>query len=112
MTEHADRLILEVMYKADYCLLCYYMDEAICEVLPKYGDKVHYQRVEFLRSPGRERFLELSVSLFGHDGVYRHRRIAPVPSLFIDGELVFEGIPPQYELLEAIDEALEERGLI
>jgi len=29
-----------------------------------------------------------------------------VPSLFIDGELVFDAIPPRYELEDAIEEAL------
>ena len=55
---------------------------------------------------GKERFLDLSVTLFGRDGVYKHARLAPVPSLFIDGELVFDGIPPRFELVEAIEEAL------
>lgn len=36
----------------------------------------------------------------------KHCRIAPVPSLFIDGELVFDAIPPSFELEEAIEEAL------
>jgi hypothetical protein len=105
------KLLLEVMYKADYCLLCYYMDEAICEIMPNYEDVAEYRRVEFLKGDGKKRFLELSVSLFGEDGVYKHRRIAPVPSLFIEGELVFDAIPPRYELEEAIQEALLEHGM-
>jgi hypothetical protein len=36
---------------------------------------------------GEKRFLKLSVSLFGDEGVYKFFRIAPVPSLFIEGEL-------------------------
>ncbi len=41
--------MLEVTYKANYCLSCHYMDEAVREVLPKYEDKVIYRRVEFMK---------------------------------------------------------------
>jgi len=34
-----------------------------------------------------------------------------VPSLFINEELVFDAIPPLFELEEAIQETLEEVGL-
>jgi hypothetical protein len=101
------KILIEVIYKADYCLLCLYMDEAVCEVLPQYSEKVEYRRVEFMKGEGKKRFLELSVSLFGEEGVYKFFRIAPVPSLFIDGELVFDAIPPRYELEDAIKEAIE-----
>jgi thiol-disulfide isomerase/thioredoxin len=100
------KIVLEVMYKADYCLPCYYMDETVRQIVPKYGGLVEYRRVDFMKDPGKQRFLELSCSLFGKQGVYRHCRLAPVPSLFIDGELVFDGIPPSFELEEAIEEAL------
>lgn len=99
------------MYKADYCLPCHFMDEAVRDVLPEYASVVNYQRVEFMRSPGKERFLELSVSLFGEDGVKKNMRLAPVPSLFIEGELVFDGIPPRFELTDALDEALVQFGI-
>ncbi len=104
------KILIEVMYKADYCLPCLYMDEAVREVLPKYKDYVEYRRVDFMGS-GKKRFLELSCSLFGKKGVYKSCRVAPVPSLFIDGELVFDAIPPQFELEEAIEEAIEANNL-
>jgi len=100
------KMIIEVMYKADYCLLCYYMDEAVRDILPDYAEHVEYRRVDFLIGEGKKRFLELSVSLFGEDGVYKKMRIAPIPSLFIDGELFFDAIPPRYMLEEAIEEVL------
>jgi hypothetical protein len=62
--------------------------------------------VDFLKGEGKKRFLELSVSLFGEDGVYKKMRIAPIPSLFINGELFFDAIPPRYMLEEAIAEVL------
>lgn len=100
------KIVLEVMYKADYCLPCFFMDEAVREVLPQYGDRVEYRRVDFMIGEGKKRFLELSCILFGEDAVKSLCRLAPVPSLFIDGELVFDAIPPRFELEEAIEEAL------
>ena len=100
------KMIIEVMYKADYCLLCYYMDEAVRDILPDYDEHVEYRRVDFLKGEGKKRFLELSVSLFGEEGVYKKMRIAPIPSLFINGELFFDAIPPRYMLEEAIKEVL------
>ena len=54
--ENQKKILLEIMYKADYCLPCFYMEEALREVLPKYADAVEYRRVDFL-SGGRDRFL-------------------------------------------------------
>ena len=105
-----NKVIIEVMYKADYCLPCFYMDETVNEVIPRYADQVEYVRVDFMRSPGRERFLQLSCELFGEENVKKHCRLAPVPSLFINGELVFDAIPPVFELEEAIEEAILENG--
>ncbi len=104
-------ILIEVMYKADYCLPCYYMDEAVREVLPKYDSKVEYKKVHFMTREGGRRFLELSRSLYGEDGVIKHLRLAPVPSLFIEGELIFDMIPTRDELEEAIDEALRDKGI-
>ena len=108
--DKSKKILIEVMYKADYCLPCLYMDEAVQEVLPKYNEYVEYRRVDFMGT-GKKRFLELSCSLFGEKGVYKSCRVAPVPSLFIDGELVFDAIPPQFELEEAIEEAIEANNL-
>lgn len=105
------KILIEVMYKADYCLPCHFMDETVQEVLPKYEKYIQYQRVDFMRGAGKKRFLELSYSLFGEENVHKYRRVAPVPSLFIDGELVFDAIPPIFDLEEAIEEAIQEKGL-
>ena len=100
------------MYKADYCLPCLYMDEAVREIIPKYEKYAIYRRVDFMKGDGKKRFLELSRTLFGDEGVDRHMRLAPVPSLFINGELFFDAIPPKFELEEAIEEVLKEKGLL
>lgn len=94
------------MFKADHCLICRYMDEAIREILPAYEPYVEYHRVDILKEEGKKRFLELSVSLFGEEGVYKKLRIAPIPSTFIDGELYFETIPPRPLLEETLAEII------
>ena len=98
------------MYKADYCLPCLYMDETVREVIPKYHKYVEYRRIDFMKGQGKDRFLELSCSLFGKEGVHKHFRLAPVPSLFINGELFFDAIPPKFELEEAIEEVIQEKA--
>ena len=97
---------IEVMYKADSCLPCFYMDEAVKEILPFYSDGLIYQRVDIKTPPGKKRFIDLSISLFGEEGVYKQKRIAPIPSLFINDELFFDAIPPRHELEAAIHEVL------
>jgi hypothetical protein len=101
-----DKIVIEVMYKADNCLICRYMDEAIREVLPAYSPFVEYRRVDIWQGEGKRRFLELSVSLFGEEGVYRKLRVAPIPSLFIDGEIFFDTIPPRPLLEETLAEVI------
>lgn len=96
------------MYKADYCLPCVYMDAAVQEVLPRYKDRVAYRRVDIMTGKGKYRYLQLSYELFGEEAVRKYARIAPVPSLLINGELVFDQIPPEFELVNAIEETLEE----
>lgn len=110
--QKAPKILIEVIYKADYCLPCLYMDEAVREIIPKFEQYAEYRRVDFMQGAGKKRFLELSRTLFGEDGVQRHLRLAPVPSLFINGELFFDAIPPKFELEEAIEEVLLGQGLI
>ncbi len=111
-TQTPKKILIEVMYKADYCLPCLYMDEAVREVVPKYDKYAEYHRIEFMKGEGKKRFLELSRSLFGKEGVHKYFRLAPVPSLFINGELFFDAIPPKFELEEAIEEILVEKGYL
>jgi hypothetical protein len=96
------------MYKAVYCLPSFYMDEMVKAVLPSYGKRVVYHRIDIMNAEGGKRFLELSCTLFGEDGVHKNLRLAPVPSLWINGELFFDAIPPRFELEEAIEEVLNE----
>lgn len=104
----ARKIVIEIMFKAHDCLICHYMDEAMREVLPDYNDYVEYRRVDILKGGGKERFLELSLSLAGMEGVFKKMQLAPVPSMFINGELIFDTIPPRHMLEEAIKAVIEE----
>ena len=97
---------IEVTYKAKSCLPCVYMEEAILDILPVYDRHVKYSRLDIQSEAGKQRFLALSCSLFGEKGVYEHYRLAPIPALFMDGELVFDAIPSRDELEAAIAERL------
>lgn len=103
-----DKIIIEIMFKAHDCLISRYMDESLREVLPDYNDDVEYRRVFVFERAGKERFLELSISLFGKDGVFKHLRFAPIPSLFINGELIFDSIPPRHRLIKTIQTCIDE----
>jgi len=98
------------MFRKHDCPICYYMDEAVLDIMPDYQGSVDYRRVDITREEGKNRFLELSVSLFGEEGVYKKLRIAPLPSLFINGELIFESIPSRPELEEALDETIAKQA--
>jgi len=105
-----EKILLEVTYKGESCLPCYYMEKAVCQVLPGYAGKVIYRRVDFGKKEGKRRFLELSESLYGAEGVRRFIRVAPVPSLFIEGRLVFDAIPPRHELEAVLEKAIRGHG--
>ncbi len=105
------KMVVEVMYKAHYCLICQYMDEAVLAIIPRYEEYVEYRRIDILHGSGKKRFLELSVYLFGEEGVYKKLRIAPIPSLFINGELFFDAIPPEPMLEEAIEEIIDQHNM-
>ena len=99
-------LHIETTFKGKSCISCVYMEAAVLDVLPVYDDRVTYSRVDILTAEGKKRFLDLSCSIFGETGVYKNYRLAPIPSLFIDGELYFDAIPSRDELQEAIEAIL------
>jgi hypothetical protein len=86
------------------------MARAVEEILPLYGDRVRFTKVEYQKSKDHsKRFLELSICLYGEDAVRNGFRLAPIPSLFINGKLVFDAIPVRDELEIAIETFLEGR---
>lgn len=95
---------LEIIYMGHQSPSCFYMAEAVEVIRPNYGNAVRVTRVEFMRSRVHAcRLYELSVHLYGEEAVRKKKKVAPIPSLFIDGELIFDCIPPQDELVKAIN---------
>lgn len=103
---------IEIIHQGDHCAACQYMAEAVEEVIPEYGDSIRFTKVEYMKSKKHaRRFYDLSVSLYGEEELRKRMRCAPIPSLFINGELIFDVIPPRYELVNAIESALVKHGL-
>lgn len=89
------------------------MAEAVDAVRPEYGNALRVTRVEFMRSHRHAcRLYELSVYLYGEEAVRKKHKVAPIPSLFIDGELIFDRIPTHDEMINAIDFHLSSSGKV
>ena len=102
---------IEIIHQGDHCAPCQYMAEAVEEILPKYGRWIQFTKVEYTKNKKHaRRFYDLSVSLYGEAEV-KKLRCAPIPSLFIDGEMIFDVIPQRDELLDAVESALKKCGI-
>jgi hypothetical protein len=74
------------------------MARLVESVTPEFGDAVKVDKIVIKEREGARRFREISKSL---------GRPAPVPSIFIEGQLVFDQIPPQEELRDFLNRLLE-----
>ena len=74
------------------------MARVVESVVPDCGDAVRWEKVITKEMSGAMRYGELSKNL---------GRLAPVPSIFIDGELAFEIIPGREELRKCLDNLLK-----
>lgn len=77
------------------------MARVVESITPEYGDVLHCETVITSKMEGAMRYGELSKDL---------GRPAPVPSIFIDGELVFEVTPGREELKDCLNRLLEKLG--
>ena len=77
------------------------MARVVESVAPEYGDVLHCETVITKNMEGAMRYGELSKNL---------GRPAPIPSIFIDGELVFEVTPGTEELKDYLDRLLDKLG--
>jgi hypothetical protein len=74
------------------------MTRLVETVAAEYGDRVRWEKIVTKDLAGAKRYQEFSKSL---------GRPAPVPSIVIDGELVFETTPSTEELKARIDRFIE-----
>ena len=68
-------------------------------VAPQYGDSIHYEKVITTSLEGATRYVELTRDL---------GKPPPVPSIFVDGELVFERTPGPEKLQAYIEKYIAE----
>lgn len=77
------------------------MARVVESVATEYDDVLHCETIITSNMEGAMRYGELSKNL---------GRPAPVPSIFIDGELVFEVTPGREELKNCLDNYLDKLG--
>jgi hypothetical protein len=76
------------------------MTRVVEAVAPDFGDNLNWNKVITKDLLGAKRFMALSRN---------HGRTLPVPSIIIDGNLVFEMTPSQEELKEYLDRLISEK---
>lgn len=102
-------LHLEVIYSGDHNLSCFYMAEVAKVVASSFKNEIKLDTVHIFKEEGAKRYYHLSVSLYGEEMVRKQLRLAPVPSMFIDGKLVFDRIPQVEELEEVVLKMFREK---
>lgn len=75
------------------------MARVVEAVVPQYGDSIHYEKIITTKFEGATRYVELTRDL---------GKLPPVPSIFVDGELVFERTPGREELQAYIERYMAE----
>jgi len=85
---------IEVIHEGEHCIPCVYMAQVVAEVAPDYGDALTWEKVIITKKEGALRFDELAQKRGG---------LPPVPSIYIDGELVFDMTPGPDILREVLD---------
>ena len=84
-------IYLEVIHEGPHCIPCEYMAKVVESVAPEFGDLLRWEKVIITRKEGAYRFEDLSKTL---------GRFPPVPSIIINGKLVFDITPGPEKLQE------------
>lgn len=90
-------VVLEIPYEGDHCAPCVYMLETAEEAVSGLGQGIMIELLFLRQAKGALRYNELSSQL---------GRPAPIPSIFLNGRLLFEVIPGVDDLREAIKELM------
>lgn len=94
-------VVLEIPYEGDHCAPCVYMLETAEEAAAGLGDLVKVEILYLRHTDAALRYKILS---------YELGRPAPIPSIFINGKLCFDAIPPVEDLREAVMQILGPGG--
>jgi len=96
-------VLIEIICERLHCVLYDFAINTVDMIAEKFGDKIEIQTV--IKQGDRkdaERFLELCE---------RAGKMLPVPTILINGEVAFTGVPHPNELEKAIDALLEQQKL-
>ena len=74
------------------------MARVVESVAPDFGERLHWEKVVTKEMKGALRYAELSKSI---------GRPAPIPSIFVNGKLVFELIPGREDLVAYLETLLD-----
>ncbi len=94
------KIHIEVLHEGSHCIPCEYMASVVEFVAMDFTDTVHWEKVITKEHRGAMRHAEISIEL---------GRQAPVPSIVIDGVLVFDAIPGPDVLREYLLKCLAEK---
>ncbi|MCL6558552.1 MAG: hypothetical protein K6U74_07065 [Firmicutes bacterium] len=86
------------------------MAEVVKVVASSFKKELSCDIVYILQKEGARRFYELSAAMHGEENVKKYKMHAPYPSIFIDGELVFDQIPSVEELAEVVRNLIEKKN--
>jgi len=79
------KILLEVLHEGAHWIPCEYMARVVESIAPEFGDALVVKIIVTKEMEGALRYQEISKSL---------GRPAPVPSIFVEGELAFDQTPP------------------
>lgn len=80
---------------------CQYMASLVESVAPAFGENLKVEKIVTKTLAGATRYSQISKTL---------GRPAPVPSIWIDGELIFDMTPAQEDLRDFLERRLHSTG--
>ena len=100
-TSGSGKIKIEIIYEGDHCIPCVYMAKVVEAVAKKWGEGLQITKVVLKEKNGARRFYELSSSI---------ERAAPIPSIFVNGQLAFEHTPSEEELETYLKNIIEDQS--
>lgn len=94
------RIHLEVIHEGPHCMPCEYMAKVVEKIAPEFGDILFWEKVIITCREGAFRYDDLRQAL---------GRLPPVPSIFINGKLVFDITPGPEKLRDYLKSLIANR---
>lgn len=94
------KIHLEVIHEGPHCIPCEYMAKVVETIAPDFGELLRWEKVILNCKEGAYRYEELAEAM---------GRRPPIPSIFINGKLVFDKTPGPEKLREHLQSLLESK---